>query len=244
MIRLLSVLGIVAATTAGTAFAISTQHTQNATVSSRGAPVHPTVLELFQSQGCSSCPPALNVLVREADRPDVIALNFAVTYWDELGWKDRFAKPQFTARQWDYAHFNARPVVATPQLIVNGRGFVNGGDENEVDRAIHQFAAREPGPSIKADGKTLIIGSGKPTLAATVWLVSYDPRILRVPIGAGENAGRTLPHRNIVKDLIKLGSWQGSAQQLMLPAVDRTLKRVVLVQTGTGGPIIAASPID
>ncbi len=244
MIRLLPLLGIVAATTAGTALAISAQHAQKAGISSRGTPAHPTVLELFQSQGCSSCPPALNVLVREADRRDVIALNFAVTYWDELGWKDRFAKPQFTARQWDYAHFNSRPVVATPQLIVNGRGFVNGGDEKEVDQAIQEFAAREPGPTIKANGETLIIGSGKPTRAATVWLVSYDPRILRVPIAAGENGGRTLLHRNIVKQLIKLGSWHGSAQQLVLPAIDHTQKRVVLVQTGTGGPIITASQID
>jgi hypothetical protein len=244
MMRLLPVLGMVTAATAGSALAISVQHGQNARVSSNAAPVHPTVLELFQSQGCSSCPPALNVLVREADRPDVIALNFAVTYWDELGWKDRFAKPQFTARQWDYAHFNARPIVATPQLIINGRGFVNGGDQKEVDRAVQEFAAREPGPSVKADRDTLLIGSGKSSRGATVWLVSYDPRILRVPIGAGENAGRTLPHRNIVKDLMKLGSWSGSAERLMLPPADRTLKRVVLVQTGTGGPIIAASPIE
>lgn len=71
------------------------------------APAQPapqlTVLELYQSQGCSSCPPALAVLDREANRPNVLALNFAVTYWDQLGWKDIFAKPEFTARQWDYS---------------------------------------------------------------------------------------------------------------------------------------------
>ena len=244
MMRLLPLLGIVAAAMTGTALAISTQHTQGARVSSRGAPVHPTVLELFQSQGCSSCPPALNVLVREADRRDIIALNFAVTYWDQLGWKDQFAKPQFTARQWDYAHFNGRPEVATPQLIVNGRGFVNGGDQSEVDRAIEKFAASEPGPTVRTVGDTLIIGPAKADRAATVWLVTYDPRILNVPIGAGENAGRTLPHRNIVKNLIRLGSWRGSARRLRLPGSEPTLRRAVLVQAGTGGPIIAASPIN
>src|SRR5690349_336094 len=87
------------------------------------AAISPTVLELYQSQGCSSCPPALEVLSAEAGRPNVIALNFAVTYWDQLGWKDSFAQPAFTRRQLDYAHFNARANVATPQLIINGRGF-------------------------------------------------------------------------------------------------------------------------
>ncbi|MGL4314509.1 MAG: DUF1223 domain-containing protein, partial [Sphingomonas sp.] len=86
-----------------------------------GDAAHPTVIELYQSQGCSSCPPADKVVNRIADRPDVIALSFAVTYWDDLGWKDTFASPAFTARQWDYAHAAGRSVVATPQVIVNGK---------------------------------------------------------------------------------------------------------------------------
>src|ERR1044071_4675026 len=76
----------------------------------------------------ASCRPALAILQQEADQPGVIALSFAVTYWDQLGWKDVFAQPAFTRRQWDYAHAYGRGLVATPQLVVNGRGFVNGGN--------------------------------------------------------------------------------------------------------------------
>ncbi|HWA61493.1 MAG TPA: DUF1223 domain-containing protein, partial [Caulobacteraceae bacterium] len=82
---------------------------------------HPVVVELFQSQGCSSCPPANANLMSIADRPDVLALSFGVTYWDQLGWKDTFASPQFTARQWDYARALRHDNVFTPQVVVNGR---------------------------------------------------------------------------------------------------------------------------
>ena len=87
---------------------------------------HPTVVELFQSQGCSSCPPAIANINAIAARPDILALTFAVTYWDQLGWKDTFARPEFTGRQWDYAHAGGRSQVATPQTIVNGRLVTNG----------------------------------------------------------------------------------------------------------------------
>src|SRR5437868_1750048 len=89
--------------------------------SASAAAPRPVVVELFQSQGCSSCPPANANLLELADRPDVIALNFAVTYWDGQGWKDTFAQPGFTARQWDYAHAFHRGNVFTPEVMVNGR---------------------------------------------------------------------------------------------------------------------------
>ena len=200
----------------------------------------PAVLELYQSQGCSSCPPALEVLRQEADRPDVIALSFAVTYWDQLGWKDSFAQPAFTRRQWDYAHANAHSVVATPQLIVNGRGFVNGGDKSEVEEAIERYRLPTGGPSLQFDREQLIVGSVPGAHRATVWLVSYDPRTLQVPIRAGENDGRTLAHRNIVRTLEALGAWSGAQQAYRLPPEGRGLGRAILVQSGTGGPIIAA----
>src|SRR5580693_943584 len=82
---------------------------------------HPVVVELFQSQGCSSCPPANANVMAIADRPDVLALSFGVTYWDSLGWKDTFASPKFTARQWDYAHGLGHSNVFTPQVVINGR---------------------------------------------------------------------------------------------------------------------------
>ncbi|MEN3177307.1 DUF1223 domain-containing protein [Gluconobacter sp. OJA] len=84
-------------------------------------PDHPTVVELFQSQGCSSCPPANANLLALSDRPDLLTLSWEVTYWDDLGWKDTFSAPAFTARQWDYAHAFHRREVFTPEIVVNGR---------------------------------------------------------------------------------------------------------------------------
>ena len=210
---------------------------QDAALASGGSP---TVLELFQSQGCSSCPPALEVLREEADRPDVIALSFAVTYWDQLGWKDSFAQPAFTSRQWDYARANGHAQVATPQLIVNGRGFVNGGSRREVENAMQRYRLTAAGPSVRLAQDQLVIGPASSARRATVWLVSYDPRTLEVPIRAGENGGRTLAHRNIVRAIEKLGQWTGSERSYHLPAPRAGLKRAILLQAGTGGPIVAA----
>ena len=141
---------------------------------------HPAVIELYQSQGCSSCPPALAVLDRVADRPDVLALNFAVTYWDQLGWKDIYARPEYTARQWAYSRAQGRGNVQTPQLIVNGRAAVLGSRQPEVEAAIAKFA-RPTGPDIAVKGANITVAAGKAAKPATVWLVAYDPRNVAVP---------------------------------------------------------------
>jgi hypothetical protein len=201
----------------------------------------PAVIELYQSQGCSSCPPALAVFDELAKRPDVIALNFAVTYWDQLGWKDEFAKPEFTARQWDFARAGGRGNVQTPQLIVNGRAAVLGSRKAEVEAAI-LANARAPGPKLAISGDALTIGAGK-RANATVWVVDYDPRRIAVPIRAGENGGRTLVHTDVVRRLTSLGAWTGASARYSLPAATSGLKRAVLVQDGKGGPIIAAERI-
>lgn len=201
----------------------------------------PVVIELYQSQGCSSCPPALVVLDKEADRPGVIALNFAVTYWDQLGWKDQFARPEYTARQWDYARAGGRKNVQTPQLIVNGRQAVLGSRKAEVDAAI--VAARMPGaPTLAVDAGRVAVGGGQAT-RATVWVVDYDPRALAVPIGAGENTGRTLVHRNIVKRLTPLGAWTGKPATFAVDRPAKGLARVLIVQQDAGGPILAARKV-
>ena len=201
----------------------------------------PVVIELFQSQGCSSCPPALAVLNEEADRPDVIALNFAVTYWDQLGWKDRFAKPEFTARQWAYARSGGRSNVQTPQLIVDGRAAVLGSRKGEVDAAI-AATRTAAGPSLTITANRLSIGSGNPA-KATVWLADYDPRAIAVPIRAGENGGRTLVHRNIVTKLTALGAWRGAATAFALPPASAGIARAVIVQQDDAGPILAARKV-
>ncbi len=200
----------------------------------------PTVVELYQSQGCSSCPPADAVLNALADRPDVLALNFAVTYWDRLGWKDSFAQPAFTRRQWDYANRAGRESVATPQMIINGTGVITGNRRSEVDAAIGRFARRSAGPAIGVEGRKVTVAAGAAAGPSTLWLVRYDTRTIAVPIGAGENAGRTLPHRNVVRELISLGTWKGRAMQFALPASKGHLAAAVLLQQGSGGPILAA----
>ena len=198
---------------------------------------HPAVVELFQSQGCSSCPPANANVLKLADRPDVLTLSFQVTYWDNLGWKDTFAQPAYTARQWDYAHAFRHSQVFTPQVIVNGRADTVGSRPGEVEALIARADRGPGGPQVDiAGGTATVSGAG----AGEVWLVRYDPRIIQVPIAAGENGGRTLPHRNVVRELVRLGGWHGGTQHFALPAGGGNLRTAVLVQAGTGGEILAA----
>lgn len=198
------------------------------------------VVELFQSQGCSSCPPAIENVNAIADRPDVLALTFAVTYWDRLGWKDSFAKPEFTARQWDYAKAGGRGQVFTPQILVNGRTSIVGARRAQLDQAMATTPAPVGGPAITARPGKIMVGAGAAPKPATVWLVDYDPRAQAVAIGAGENSGRTLVHRNVVTGLVPLGRWQGAALTLALPPARAGLRRAVLVQQDRAGPIVAA----
>ena len=194
---------------------------------------HPVIVELFQSQGCSSCPPANVALNAIADRPDVIALNFSVTYWDRLGWKDIFGDPAYTQRQYDYAHTLGNENVATPQVILNGTRSITGNRPGELARAVASTQAPSSGPSINSDGARANIGGGRGS--GTVWLVRYDPRVQNVAIRSGENSGRSLPHKNIVRQLDRLGNWSGNAVNYTLPKAKLAgLKSVILVQSDSG----------
>jgi len=205
---------------------------------------HPTVVELYQSQGCSSCPPAIANLNAIAGRPDVLALTFAVTYWDQLGWKDTFARPEFTRRQWEFARAAGRGGVATPQTIVNGRLVTNGGDAAALAATIRAADRGISGPAIRRSAGKLLVKGGSIKRTATIWLVNYDPRVLNVPIRAGENDGRTIGHRNVVRSLSVIGQWKGGETIVPLPSQgDRNLRSAILVQSGTGGPIIAAAKL-
>lgn len=203
----------------------------------------PVVVELFQSQGCSSCPPADRVLNELAGRDDVIALNFAVTYWDYLGWKDSFAQPAFTQRQRDYASAGGRSNVATPQMIVNGRTALLGSRRGEVDQAIGRLRIINPEPRLGVSGNTIAISGGKRDTPATLWLVRYDPRAIAVPIKAGENGGRTIVHKNIVRELTALGTWNGRAAHYTIPKGLAGLVSVVILQAGRAGPVLTARRI-
>jgi hypothetical protein len=210
---------------------------------SASAATRPVVVELFQSQGCSSCPPANANLATIADKANVIALNFSVTYWDGQGWKDTFAQPRFTARQWDYAHAFGRGNVFTPQIVVDGRHDGVGADRGDFARLVGGGAADAAGPAISLTADTATLGAGARTApGADVWLVRYDPRVLQVPIKGGENGGRTLPHKDIVRELVRIGGWNGTAETLRLPAASQPgLIAAILVQAPHGGPILAAA---
>jgi len=208
------------------------------------SPAHPVVVELFQSQGCSSCPPANANINAIAGRPDVLALSFGVTYWDQLGWKDSFASPRNTARQWEYARHAGRTQVATPQVIINGGTAIVGSNRQQLDQTILTAGPARGGPTLAVEGATLRVGTAETTAKSTVWLVRYDPRSVQVAIRAGENGGRTLPHRNIVRDLVKLGEWTGAAKALTIPSpASSELASAILVQQGAGGKITAARKI-
>lgn len=201
---------------------------------------HLTVVELFQSQGCSDCPPANSNLIALSNRPDLLTLSFSVTYWDQLGWKDTFASTQYTDRQWDYAHALHHREVFTPQVVVNGRADVVGANRSELEALIRREAS-SGGPDIRIDKDVATVGPGTES-HAQVWLVRYDPNIVQVSIARGENGGRTLPHKDIVKQLVKLGDWSGQPQAFQIPPpVQEGLREAILVQDGPGGSILAAA---
>lgn len=202
----------------------------------------PLVVELFTSQGCSSCPPANANLVKLRDRPDVLPLSFAVTYWDRLGWKDTFGKPEFTARQETYESPLGRDGPFTPQMVVNGGRDIVGNDLAAVDRILAGERLRAK-PSIRLDGRSIEIGSGAaPQGGADIWLVRYDPQVVTVAVRRGENTGRTLPHTNVVHELERIGQWTGGPTRVDVTAPARPgLRTAVLVQVPGGGPILAAA---
>jgi hypothetical protein len=205
------------------------------------APTQPVVLELFTSQGCSSCPPADAAVARTADRPDLIALSFNVTYWDHLGWKDTFARPEFTDRQVAYAKALGQGAPYTPEVVAGGRAGGVGNTARAVDGLIAQGRTQATTMISLAPGKVSVGPGVAPRKGADVWLVSYDPRVIQVPVKAGENTGKTLPQRNVVRGLKRLGAWSGQAASYMAPPIDPGLRGVVIVQGRDAGPILAVA---
>ena len=206
-----------------------------------GTAQRPVVLELFQSQGCSSCPPANANLNAIADRPDVLALSFGVTYWDQLGWKDTFAKPAYTDRQKAYAR-GLGAQLGTPQMVVEGREDLIGVDARDVELALRRARPAMDAAVAVSRGRVEIGAGQAPKAGADVWLVRYDPRVQQVAIQRGENNGKTLPHRDVVRELTRLGGWNGAPTAFTTPPpADPALRTAVLVQAKNGGPILAAA---
>jgi hypothetical protein len=204
------------------------------------AGTRPVVVELFTSQGCSSCPPANANLIELSKRPDVLALSFAVTYWDYLGWKDIFGKPEFTERQAIYEPALGEAGSFTPQMVIDGRASSVGFSLPEVESLIAAAHADDQ-PAIDLSKSEVRIGAGKaPSRGADVWLVRYDPNLVEVPVKRGENSGATLPHSHVVHALQHLGTWKGDVSSFAIPEDAKGLRTAVLVQERQGGPILSA----
>lgn len=206
-------------------------------------PVDPVVVELFTSQGCSSCPPADAVLGRLAADPRVIAISRPVTYWDQLGWRDTLAREANTRLQRRYAARDRSGQVYTPQAVVQGgRGLV-GSREADLRRIV---AATHPAARIvatRANGATTLTVSGRAAHPARVTIVALR-RSVPVRIGRGENGGRAIVYTNVVRDEHVVATWRGGTQRIAIPAATLRVagadRYAVLVQEADGGPILAA----
>ena len=224
--------------------------------SSAGGPNPPAampVIELFTSQGCSSCPAADALLQKYATRRDVVALTFNVDYWDYLGWKDTLASPKYSARQRAYAKVRGDGRIYTPQVVVNGVAHVVGSVGRDIDRAVAETAgqlAKSRVPvEVRSEGGRIVIDVGSGAVEggpadATIWLAAIQ-REAEVPIRAGENRGRSLKYFNIVRELTPVGMWSGKAARFEIAAdavkVPGVESCAVLVQSGKAGPIIGAA---
>lgn len=201
----------------------------------------PVVVELFTSQGCSSCPPAnayLNELARE--RRDVLALAFHVTYWDRLGWKDPFSLNEATARQDRYGH-RFGDGSYTPEIVIDGMTSHVGSQRKDVGAAIERAKhASETAAAISiskdSGGLAIEVGSGKGS--GKLLLIGFD-RDHRTAIRRGENGGRTLDEANVVRSIRAIGTWQGKALRLS-ETVPEGEDFAVLLEAADGGIVGAA----
>jgi len=206
-----------------------------------------TIIELFQSQGCSSCPPTeTNLHTLLPQNPNLLLLTYDVTYWDHLGWTDTFGNKLWDHRQRAYSSKWGRRSIFTPQVVVDGVADGVGNGKNEVLEIVAK-AKRERldlgmRVEIFAEGRELMIrGDAGEAGMYDVLLVVFDPREQSVEINRGENRGRTLAHWNLVKEIRKIGEWRGGNVRVsLLESLEDGLSRVVILQAGVGGAISAA----
>jgi len=202
----------------------------------------PVVVELFTAQGCTSCIKANQLAADLAERDGVLALTYSVDYWDYLGWKDTFAKPGFAERQRAYVKKFALRDVPTPQVVVGGRVQASGAKAEAVEDLV-KTAAKAPtnAPDMEFVGKTRVaVGSGPaPRGGGEVWLIRFDPREQQIAVRRGDNKGQTLVHKNVVRELVRLGPWSGRPKLYRLPVhADDDLQSVIIVQGAKGGRIL------
>jgi hypothetical protein len=211
------------------------------------------VIELFTSQGCSSCPPADKLLGELRNDPSLITLSLPIDYWDYLGWKDTLAVPAHTARQKAYSLIRGDREVYTPQVVVNGVAQALGSDRGEIDKAMEQSRQNAAALSIPVqvsianDRITVTLSGGSGGGAADVWLCPLS-RSVTVAVGRGENRGHTLTYTNVVRRWVKLGSWSGKSETFTVPIDAIRLTGIdavaVMVQTGSAdkpGTVLGAT---
>lgn len=201
-----------------------------------GAPERLVTVELFTSEGCSSCPPADAYLSELAqNRPDILALAFHVTYWNQLGWRDPFSLEAATERQYGYSRHFSENSVFTPQMVVDGAKSLVGSDRGEAEKAIR--AAKTTGPaavplSLMRSGSGITIKLGAGAGRGRVLLIGFD-HLHRTPVGRGENGGRVLTESNIVRSVRDLGAWSGAEITLDAPMPEGE-DAAVLLQAADG----------
>lgn len=206
------------------------------------------VVELYTSQGCSSCPPADDYLTVLMQNPVVLPLALHVDYWDYIGWKDGFASPKFTERQKAYAHAKGSRTIYTPQMIVGGQEQVEGHQPGKVEAMLkRQLRAPETVNLIverTGDEATINASAVRPLDGPVrVQLVRYNPEET-VSIERGENAGQTITYHNIVTSWQVLGEWDGEGPLSVTAPVPGPEPMVVILQMSGPGPILAAARID
>lgn len=207
------------------------------------------VVELFTSQGCSSCPPADAFLGELAKRSDVLALSLHVDYWNYIGWTDPFSSPTMTARQRAYSRSLGRRYVFTPQMVIDGRFQEIGSSRAKVLRAI--AAVKRQAPSklrlevvSKGAGKAAVrIPASQASAIATVWLMGFDNKHT-TRIASGENSGRTISYHNVVRAIRAIGTWGGNATEIPFDLTRQSVSGfencAIIVQRGRAGPILGA----
>jgi hypothetical protein len=178
----------------------------------------PVLVELFTSQGCSSCPPADRLAgdLRASGKVEVVSLN--VDYWDYLGWRDTLARKEFTQRQYDYARARGDGQVYTPQMVINGNAHVVGSQAQAVDGAIAKSQPAGVRLEMSSDNAEVrvMIPDAAPDGEATLWLMGVAPDV-SVEIERGENAGKTIVYHGVVRALLPMGMWKSQGQEFTMP---------------------------
>lgn len=204
------------------------------------------VIELFTSQSCSMCPRANALLGELADQDGYLALAYGVNYWDDFqGWKDQFAKDEFVQRQEDYVHTGEASRVYTPHFVINGAPKKLRFREARIRSAVSEVEALPVMVALSRHDEAIAVTLDGPELAspAQVWRVDYQPGPIESEVEGGPNRGQEMNHYNMVRDIALLGNWSGGAQTLSFNDEVEGLASAILVQQGTGGPILTAAAL-